>query len=152
MSFGSAQYGTSTCARHGLRCEHQCPIGRDGFKHPMSCYLNLEAKFGRKKNPMSEQKQPADGPIDNQQPVEHDNRYLIPYLKAVAEAEDRGENLETTDTDDLFQKIYSENADEETPEFPGASKIRQTFYIAKLARKVGTTLALTAAGRELIGE
>ena len=86
---------------------------------------------------------------------EHDNRWLIPYLRKVREAEDTGEPLETDATEEIFQQVYRDLVDEaggdELPDFPGASKIRQTFYIAKLAKKgAGGVLVLTDAGRELL--
>ncbi len=71
--------------------------------------------------------------------TEHDNSWLMPYLREIAAAEEHGgfpvDDTEAWATDEMT-----------------ASKIRQTLYITKFARKDKATncLVLTEAGRAFI--
>lgn len=66
----------------------------------------------------------------------YDATWLIPYLREIEAAGDAG--FPVADTE-----LWS------TDEKP-ASKIRQSMYIGRLAKKAGDALVLTDAGRALI--
>jgi hypothetical protein len=81
----------------------------------------------------------------------YSNDWLKPYLQAIHDAG----AVDKSETDDLFREVYTrlagESADEDFPEYQGASKIRQTMYIAKLAKSAGEAVMLTEKGNEFIG-
>lgn len=79
-------------------------------------------------------------------PAEHDNTWLKVYLQAIRDAGING--MTSEQCDEVFPTLLGE--DEEAKATP--SKIRQTMYIAKLAKKgAGGALFLTQRGEELIG-
>lgn len=84
---------------------------------------------------------------ENQTAPEYDNRYLVPYLKIIADAGEIGIGKE-----EFAEKAqaYYDGLEDPATDFPGGSKLRQILYIAKLARGVGSLIELTDAGRELI--
>lgn len=79
--------------------------------------------------------------------TEHDNSWLRPYLQAIKDAGSDG--MEKAATDEAFARIFAQN-NEGDAEFQGAGKIRQTMYIAKLAKGIGNTVYLTTAGLEYL--
>ena len=83
----------------------------------------------------------------------YDNSWLKPYLRAIRDAESGA--LPVDSTDEVFQNVWlSGQVAGSDAEYPGAGKIRQVMYIAKLARKDKTTncLVLTDAGSAYIVE
>lgn len=84
---------------------------------------------------------------EGQAPKTYDNTWLIPYLAAIAAAGEPGLDAELSEA--VFRKVFQGIA-ADGQEYIGAAKIRQTCYIAKLAKKIDGALVLTDAGRALI--
>lgn len=82
--------------------------------------------------------------------AEHDNSWLKPYLQKIHEA---GGAIYKDESEEVFRAVFaSEHPDDNDPaEYIGASKIRQTMYIAKLARQARDEIVLTEKGRDFIG-
>lgn len=90
----------------------------------------------------------------NESPQTHDNSWLRPYLKVIKEA---GGAIYKSESEALFEEVYrgivaSLPEGVEEPGYLGASKIRQTMYISKLARQASDEIVLTDKGLEFLME
>lgn len=81
-------------------------------------------------------------------PTEHNNEWLKPYLKILAEGGESG--LSKLDAETRFSDYFNSLGSD--MEYAGGSKIRQTMYIAGLAKSSGSMIYLTAKGWEYINE
>lgn len=81
---------------------------------------------------------------ENNETPTYSNKWLIPYLNAINATGDEG--MSSPQADEVFPTLAAEDQ-----EAPSPSKIRQTMYIAKLARKdKAGNLFVTDKGQELI--
>lgn len=85
---------------------------------------------------------------------EHDNSWLKPYLKKI---QDAGGAMYKDECEATFKEVYDGIVaalpdDVEEPGYLGASKIRQTMYISKLAKHAKDEVILTDKGLEFLSE